>query len=141
VARQLHPEYHGAPKPADKKIGAQPPYMNTSSSVGSLDREVALARVGGDPDLLKEIAVLFLENYRGWLGELREAADTGNADAVERTAHGLKGSVANFGARDAVEAAFKLETLGRAHDLTGVPESMTALEAALETLRGDLESL
>src|SRR5580704_12554808 len=114
--------------------------MNTSS-IGSLDREVALARVGGDPELLKEIAVLFLENYQTWLGELRTAANGGNADAVERTAHGLKGSVANFGARDAVEAALKLETLGRNSDPTEMPESMAALEAALETLRGDLESL
>jgi HPt (histidine-containing phosphotransfer) domain-containing protein len=112
-----------------------------TSSIGSLDREVALARVGGDPELLKEIAVLFLENYQAWLGELREAAVRGNADAVERTAHGLKGSVGNFGARDAVEASLKLETLGRSRDLTGVPESLAALEAALETLRGDLESL
>ena len=39
--------------------------------IGSLDREVALARVGGDPELLKEIAVLFLENYQAWLSELR----------------------------------------------------------------------
>jgi HPt (histidine-containing phosphotransfer) domain-containing protein len=114
--------------------------MNTPS-IGSLDREVALVRVGGDPELLKEIAVLFLENYQVWLGELREASARGNADAVERTAHGLKGSVANFGARDAVEAALQLETLGRNRNLTGLAESLAALEAALETLRGDLESL
>jgi two-component system sensor histidine kinase/response regulator len=109
--------------------------------LASLDREVALARVGGDPELLKEIAVLFLENYQTWLGELREAALSGNPDAVQRTAHGLKGSVANFGARDAVEASSKLEALGRSSDLAGMAESMAALEAALETLRGDLESL
>ena len=60
---------------------------------------------------------------------------------MQQTAHGLKGSVANFGARDAVEASLKLETLGRNSDPTGMPESMAALEAALETLRGDLESL
>jgi two-component system sensor histidine kinase/response regulator len=114
--------------------------MNTHP-LASLDREVALARVGGDPELLKEIAVLFLENYQTWLNELREAAVSGDLDAVQRTAHGLKGSVANFGARDAVEASLKLETLGRNSDPTGMPESMAALEAALETLRGDLESL
>lgn len=107
----------------------------------SLDREVALARVGGDAELLKEIAVLFLENYEIWLNELREAGAKGDADAVQRTAHGLKGSVANFGAGDAVAAALKLENLGRAHDLTAMPESLAALEAALKTLRGDLESL
>ncbi len=110
-------------------------------SVGSLDREAALARVGGDDELLKEIANLFLENYEAWLTELRQAAASKDADGVQRTAHGLKGSVANFGARDAVEAALKLESLGRSGNLTGVAESLQALEAALETLRVDLESL
>src|SRR5277367_2602582 len=83
----------------------------------SLDREVAMARVGGDPELLKEIAILFLENYRDWLGELRQATARGDAEMVERTAHGLKGSVANFGARKAVEASLNLEKLGRNRDL------------------------
>ena len=109
--------------------------------IGSLDREVALTRVGGDPDLLKEIAGLFLDNYRDWLGELRRATALGDAQMVERTAHGLKGSVANFGARDAVAASLSLETLGRNRNLTGAAESLAALESALETLRGDLESL
>jgi two-component system sensor histidine kinase/response regulator len=108
---------------------------------GSLDREVALARMGGDPELLKEIATLFLENYEEWLGDLRRATERGDAQMVERTAHGLKGSVANFGALSAVEASMNLENLGRARDLAGASESLAALERALETLRGDLESL
>jgi two-component system, sensor histidine kinase and response regulator len=111
--------------------------MNTPP-IASLDREVAMARVGGDAELLKEIAVLFLENYEIWLAELREAGAKGDADAVQRTAHGLKGSVANFGA---AAAALKLENLGRSGELAGMPESLAALEAALKTLRGDLESL
>src|SRR5580704_16228237 len=106
-----------------------------------LDREVALLRVGGDVELLKEIAVLFLENYEAWLGELREAAARGDAKVVENTAHGLKGSVANFGAQNAVDAALQLETLGRNRDLTGVSTSLSALESALEALRPELESL
>ncbi len=114
--------------------------MNTPAAP-ALDREVALARVGGDTELLREIAVLFLENYQGWLEELRAAEASGNAEAVHRAAHGLKGSVANFGARDAVEASLKLEHLGRTGDLTEMPQSLAQLEAALETLRKDLESL
>jgi two-component system sensor histidine kinase/response regulator len=109
--------------------------------IGSLDREVALARMGGDLQLLREIADLFLDNYQEWLGELRRATALGDAQAVERTAHGLKGSVANFGASKAVEASLKLEHLGRSRDLAGAKESLAALERALETLRGDLESL
>jgi HPt (histidine-containing phosphotransfer) domain-containing protein len=106
-----------------------------------LDREVALSRVGGDVELLREIAVLFLENYGTWLGELREAAARGDAKVVENTAHGLKGSVANFGAQNAVDAALVLETMGRRRDLTDVSRSVAALEAALAALRPELESL
>jgi HPt (histidine-containing phosphotransfer) domain-containing protein len=106
-----------------------------------LDREVALSRVGGDLELLKEIAVLFLENYEAWLGELREAAARGDAKLVESTAHGLKGSVANFGAQSVVEAALRLESLGRSRDLSEVSRSLAALESALAALRPELESL
>jgi HPt (histidine-containing phosphotransfer) domain-containing protein len=115
--------------------------MNSPAAGSALDREVALSRVGGDSELLKEIAVLFLANYQVWLGELREAAIRGDAKGVENTAHGLKGSVSNFGAHAAVEAALQLETLGRNRDLTGVSTSLAALESALEALRPELESL
>jgi HPt (histidine-containing phosphotransfer) domain-containing protein len=115
--------------------------MLNSTSRPTLDREVALARVGGDPELLKEIAVLFLNNYHAWMGELREAAGRGDAKGVENTAHGLKGSVANFGAQDAVDAALRLENLGRSRDLTEVSSSLAALELALTALRPELESL
>ena len=107
----------------------------------ALDREIALSRVGGDTELLKEIAALFLENYNVWLGELHQAVSRGDAKAVEQAAHGLKGSVANFGAQAVVEAALKLESVGRSRDLTDVSSSLTALESALAALRPELESL
>jgi HPt (histidine-containing phosphotransfer) domain-containing protein len=115
--------------------------MNNTPSGPALDREVALSRVGGDPELLKEIAILFLENYDAWLGELREAAGRGDAEGVEHTAHGLKGSVANVGAQAAVDAALRLEELGRSRDLTDISTSLSALESALTALRPELESL
>ena len=106
-----------------------------------LDREVALARVGGDLQLLREIANLFLENYTPWIEELREAATRGDAQALERAAHGIKGSVSTFGARDAVEAAQHIEQLGRRHDFSEVLQAVGLLELALAMLRPELESL
>lgn len=106
-----------------------------------LDRELALTRVGGDVTLLKEIATLFLEDYPLTLEELRDALARGDAQTVERTAHGLKGSVANFGAPGAVEAARNIENLGRAHQLAEVTQVLTTLELALAALRPELESL
>ncbi|HVO97754.1 MAG TPA: Hpt domain-containing protein [Bryobacteraceae bacterium] len=105
------------------------------------DKNVALARVGGDADLLKEIAQLFLADYPKSLSDLREAIEAGDAKRMERAAHGLKGSVANFGARPAVEAAYRLETMGHAQQLADVRPVLRALELALEALRPRLEAL
>lgn len=118
-----------------------PDAISPPTNPPALDREIALTRVGGDAELLKEIAVLFLENYEAWLGELRAAAGRGDAGVIQNAAHGLKGSVANFGAKSAVEAALNLENLGRSHNLEQVPSSLAALEAALAELRPELEAL
>jgi HPt (histidine-containing phosphotransfer) domain-containing protein len=90
---------------------------------------------------LKEIAVLFLDNYHSWMTDLRDAAGRGDAKGVERAAHGLKGSVSTFGAQAAVDAALRLESQGRSDDLTDVGSSLAALESALTALRPELESL
>ncbi|HML17270.1 MAG TPA: Hpt domain-containing protein [Bryobacteraceae bacterium] len=107
----------------------------------SLDRQVALSRVGGDLELLKEIAVLFVDDYPQSLADLHAAAARGDAKAVERAAHGLKGSVANFGAAAAFEAARRIEEFGRAQRLAEVEPMLAKLELALAALRVELEAL
>jgi HPt (histidine-containing phosphotransfer) domain-containing protein len=106
-----------------------------------LDRKVALLRVGGDVELLREIAGLFLETYPELVSELREANKKGDAKALERGAHGLKGSVANFGAPAVVEAAKTLETLGRAQKMDEASVALRNLEIALAALHPELEAL
>ena len=106
-----------------------------------LDRAEALARVGGDIELLKEIAALFLEDYPRSLDEIHRALAVRDAKTVERSAHGLKGAVANFGARAVVDAAFQIEQLGRAQKLDQVPPALAALEQSLASLQAELASL
>jgi len=105
------------------------------------DRATALSRVGGDLDLLKEIAALFLEEYPRELDDIHKALATGDAHMLERSAHGLKGSVANFGARTAVDAAFQLEQLGKAGKLDQAPPALSALERTLAYLHAELFSI
>jgi len=106
-----------------------------------LDRATALARVGGDLDLLKEIAALFLEEYPRELEVMRKALAAGDAYTLERSAHGLKGSVANFGAPAAVDAAFQLEQFGKTAKLDQVPVALAALERALALLHAELATI
>jgi len=106
-----------------------------------LDLATALARVGGDLELLKEIAALFLDEYPRELDDIHKALATGDAHLLERTAHGLKGSVANFGARAAVDAAFQLEQFGKARKLDQAPPALAALERTLACLHAELSSI
>jgi HPt (histidine-containing phosphotransfer) domain-containing protein len=106
-----------------------------------LDRATALARVGGDLELLKEIAALFLDEYPRALDEMRQALAQSDPKMLERSAHGLKGSVANFGARAAVDAAFQLEQLGHARKLDQALPSLAALERALACLHTELAAI
>jgi HPt (histidine-containing phosphotransfer) domain-containing protein len=115
--------------------------MNTELAGSSIDREVALARVGGDAELLHEIACLFLDDYPKVIADLHAAAARGDASGVERTAHNLKGSVANFGAHTAIETALKIEDLGRARRLGELTPLLQALEQALAAIRPELEAL
>ena len=115
--------------------------MNTASVGNGVDRQLALSRVGGDEELLREIASLFLEDYPKAMAELRLAASQGDAQGVERTAHGLKGSVANFGAQAAVDAALMLENMGRSRQLADAEPVVRTLELALAALKPELESL
>jgi HPt (histidine-containing phosphotransfer) domain-containing protein len=115
--------------------------MVSSGNGRLLDLETALSRVGGDSELLSEIATLFLSDYPNQVSALTEAIAHRDAGGVEKAAHTLKGSVATFGATPAVESALGLERAGRANDLSGAPQMLTDLIALLAALHAELERL
>jgi len=106
-----------------------------------MDRAAALARVGGDLELLREIAVLFLDEYPRALDDIHRALAARDAKLLEHAAHGIKGSVANFSAPAAEDAAFQLEQMGRAQKLDQAPQTVAALEQALALLQVELAAL
>lgn len=92
-------------------------------------------------DFLEEIAALFAEDCPKLIADIRSAIAAGNPGALERAAHTLKGSVANFGAEPAREAAFRLEMLGRSGDLRPAPEICTVLEREIARFTAALLAL
>jgi PAS domain S-box-containing protein len=117
-------------------------FRSESSSVEAqlqqLDESLALSRVGGDIDLLKEVVELFLDDYPSTFEKIKGAVASHDARALEHHAHSLKGSVATFGANRAFEAAFALEKQGRSGELAGASDCVLELESALEALRPEL---
>lgn len=106
-----------------------------------VNREAALDRVGGDKELLAEIAQLFLEDYPRIMADIRTALHSNDAAGVEHAAHSLKGSVANFGAEPAWQAAFELERIGRSRDLSEAADAFARLSEIFAVLKPELEAL
>lgn len=115
--------------------------MKAQAPENVLDLQLALARVGGDKQLLREIAVLFIEDCPRAFAEIQAAVAAGNPAKLENAAHALKGSVANFGARNAVETAFLLEQMGRANEMSEAEETLRKLESALSAVCEELATL
>ena len=115
--------------------------MGVSEDLAGLDLAAALARVGGDEELLKEIAEMFLEQCPDALAEVHQAVEANDSVALQNAAHFLKGSVSNFGAQEAHAAALRLEMMGRHKDLGDSREALAELDKALEALQPKLSKL
>ena len=138
--------------PEDAHVAAAAVDDAASSALASSAAEIAdeesvfdeakvLAFVAGDRDFLRSLVDLFVATSPKQLAAIAAAAAAGDARALERAAHQLKGSVANFAAAHAQGLAADLERRGRAGDLAGVPEAVAALEAAVGRLREALSGL
>ncbi|MBY0507797.1 MAG: Hpt domain-containing protein [Bryobacteraceae bacterium] len=113
--------------------------MNNNLSL--LNLALALDRVGGDQELLEEVAQLFLEDYPNSIAEIEQALANGDPRGVERGAHSLKGAVSNFGADSVVETALALELAGRQGDLSTAPEQFIRLNERLSALHEELAAI
>ncbi len=105
-----------------------------------LDGNELLDRVTGDHDILREIVHLFLEENPKRLFALRGAIANGDAGLIARTAHKVKGSAGALGGHRAMNAAHRLETLGKSGDLTDAQEACQQLELELDRLETALVS-
>jgi PAS domain S-box-containing protein len=117
------------------------------SSDEVFDRVAALARVGEDAKLLNSLAGIFRKDLPGWVRDLRTGLERGDANQLRRTAHTLKGAALTLAAKESAAAALRLETLGRAGDLTSASaqqaaaDALAQLEQALDRLASALAEL
>jgi PAS domain S-box-containing protein len=96
-----------------------------------LNLRVALERVGGDRQLLRELGDICLANIPGWLGDVRSALASRDGPRLRRAAHSIKGAVASIGGEEAAATAARLEERGRANLFEGTGPDLVAVEQAL----------
>jgi len=100
--------------------------------------QALLSQVGGDLEILREVVELFLEDAPGQLARVKQAVGAQDAQALQRTAHSLKGALSNFSASKAVEAALQLETMGRTRQMETADLVYAQLEQDVERLKAAL---
>ena len=118
-----------------------PSQVDTPRKSPAFDLHNTLARLDGNQQLLREIAVIFLDDVEKMTEAIRLAITTGDAQELEQAAHKLKGSVAIFGASDCIALARQLEDSGREGYLTEAGAVFEQLSAALDQLTDALRAL
>ncbi len=96
----------------------------------------SLERMGGDKQLFSEMVGFLMSDAPLWLERIRTGLADGDAKLVHRSAHTLKGLVANFGAKPAISAAALVEQLAvEEPTLEHTRAAVPALETAIEKLQ------
>jgi HPt (histidine-containing phosphotransfer) domain-containing protein len=122
-----------APRPLEVAVEAVPagPEQNNSAAESHgvkaeapqteppVDMDRLLDFTDGDPENLRELATLYLEQTSGQLEQLRAAAQTANASEVRRLAHSCAGASATCGMRHLVPLLRELERMGFEAQLDG----------------------
>ena len=117
------------------------PQENLLECEAALDNDLAMASVGGDRELLREIAALFIDDCERLIEEVQDAVGRRDATRLRQTAHRLKGSVGHFGAPAVMTQARRLENMGQSGDLSQCEEALGCLLRELERVRPEIAKL
>ena len=102
------------------------------------DKDKALKMFEDDVEFLKELVEIFINDTPEQMSEIKEAVNSRNNEALEKSAHKLKGAVANFGKNTTTDTALKLEIMGKENNLVGVEEVYGTLVKDVESLSNAL---
>jgi HPt (histidine-containing phosphotransfer) domain-containing protein len=105
-----------------------------------LDWNTALDSVGGDAQLLKEVAQEALGELPRLAEQLKQAIEDGNAPTAQRAAHTIKGVVRLFGAQQAGQLAETIEGHARDNELKELGKLLARLERELVDIIPALEA-
>ncbi|MFZ0451674.1 MAG: response regulator, partial [Desulfatiglandaceae bacterium] len=119
----------------------QPSQGSKTFSPTTFDLAGAMETVSGNEDLFREIAGMFIETCPDYIAKIKEGVAGSDAGILEREAHSLKGAVGNFSAKEAHEAAYHLEKLGKEGNMATAKEGLSNLERALNELVSEMKTV
>jgi two-component system, sensor histidine kinase and response regulator len=84
----------------------------------TVDRDAILERIGGDFELMKELADAFVATSAQLMDQINTAIEAGDRQAIQRAAHAYKGSASVFGLSSIVEVAQQMEQFSPEGDIS-----------------------
>ncbi len=87
-----------------------------------------LEQLGGDEQLFQEVIGILVSQAPKQIADLRAGIAQGNAEAVERSAHSLKGELGYFGVSGILQKARELEESARKHNLERAAQVFPSFE-------------
>ncbi len=105
-----------------------------ASEQAALDLTEALKRLGGERELLRELAAAFLDEGPGLMREVADAVAGADATALHTATRTLRGSLGSLTTRGAYETAERLERLGLSGDWSQVAAVHRQLEDEVRRL-------
>jgi CheY-like chemotaxis protein len=112
----------------------------SAGSTSVFDEAGLLKRLMGNRSVAQKVVQAFLQDAASQLSGLRTELEHGDATAVRRRAHTIKGAAANVSANDLRAAALEAEQGAMAGDLDKVVELVPRLEEQLARLKAALDN-
>ncbi|MBC7818926.1 MAG: response regulator, partial [Planctomycetaceae bacterium] len=97
--------------------------------------------LAGDPELRKELAVMFLEDCPKLLSEIQTAITQHDGPSLKLAAHTLKGSAGVFKVQPAFDAALRMEHIGKECDWGHSDEAWNVVNKEMASLSATLTDL
>ncbi len=102
------------------------------------DEAELMERVDNDVEFLAETVEMLASDGPTLVEQIRAGIVSGDAPAVGRHAHALKGMISNFCAPETQAAALELEKLGKAGDLSNATGALDDLARRVADLTTEL---
>ena len=122
----------GRPLPRGPSAAAAPPPLNVPE---------ALEFFGGDAEFFAEMVQTFLEELPNYVATLDKAMRAGDAEALEREAHSVKGALAALRAEPGRALAEQVEELAKGGRGAGARDAVAALTRELDRLGAFLRAI
>src|SRR5688572_10392409 len=92
----------------------------------------------GEPDVVQEVLTLFIAEAPMRLAAVAGAVEAGDAMALQRAAHAMKGSAAAIGATALQRICADLEEMGRGGSLAGARDAVESMRSVYASLHAEI---